>query len=238
MPEVNRRDFVKYSATAATAVVAAGTGFPGLAAASGPAPSPAVDDLTQRFDLVIAGGEVLDPSQNLRGVRDIGITNGRIRAIRHSISSDLTAQVLPAAGKLVVPGLVDLHAHVYPQASGLGLPPRRAGPADSDDHVRQCRRRRGQQCLRIQALGGGPGPNPDPGLPPHLHHRPRRLPRRGDAQPGLRGRRPRSEDARREPGAAHRRQGAGVQERRWYQRADPVAAGHPGRGTLWHPCPG
>jgi len=63
VPEVNRRDFVKYSATAATAVVAAGTGFPGLAAASGPAPSPAVDDLTQRFDLVIAGGEFSIPAR-------------------------------------------------------------------------------------------------------------------------------------------------------------------------------
>ena len=35
----------------------------------------------QKFDLVIKGGELLDPARNLRGRRDIGIRNGRIEAI-------------------------------------------------------------------------------------------------------------------------------------------------------------
>ncbi|MDP9434144.1 MAG: amidohydrolase, partial [Actinomycetota bacterium] len=80
-------------------------------------------DPQERYDLGITGGEVLDPSRGLRARRDIGITNGRIRAVRVSLPVDRAARVLPVPGMLVVPGLVDLHAHVYPQASAIGLPP-------------------------------------------------------------------------------------------------------------------
>ncbi len=75
-----------------------------------------------RFDLVIRGGEVIDPSQALRARRDIGIRWGRVAAVEASIPADRSAQSIDASGKLVLPGLIDLHAHVYPQASALGLP--------------------------------------------------------------------------------------------------------------------
>ena len=75
-----------------------------------------------RFDLVIRGGEVIDPGQALRARRDIGIRWGRVAAVEASIPADRSAQSIDASGKLVVPGLIDLHAHVYPQASALGLP--------------------------------------------------------------------------------------------------------------------
>src|SRR5438270_7760419 len=67
-----------------------------------------------KFDLVIKGGEVLDPSQNLRGRRDIGIRFGRIDALEADIPATRAARVLEASGRLVLPGLVDLHSHVYP----------------------------------------------------------------------------------------------------------------------------
>ena len=75
-----------------------------------------------RFDLVIRGGEVIDPSQAVRARRDIGIRWGRVAAVEASIPADRSAQSIDASGKLVLPGLIDLHAHVYPQASALGLP--------------------------------------------------------------------------------------------------------------------
>lgn len=75
-----------------------------------------------KYDLVIKGGDLLDPSQNLRGKRDIGIKNGLIAAIEPEISNDLAKQTLAVPGKLVLPGLIDLHAHIFPQGSGLGLP--------------------------------------------------------------------------------------------------------------------
>ncbi|MBI1394912.1 MAG: amidohydrolase/deacetylase family metallohydrolase [Betaproteobacteria bacterium] len=79
-------------------------------------------EAAQRYDLVIRGGEVIDPSQSLRGMRDVGIRNGRIAAVESQIAPGLGDHEIDARGKLVVPGLVDLHAHVYPQGSAIGLP--------------------------------------------------------------------------------------------------------------------
>ncbi len=76
-----------------------------------------------KFDLVIKGGDVLDPSQSLRGKRDIGIRYGVIEALEGDIAESRALRVLNASGKLVTPGLIDLHAHVYPYGSGIGIPP-------------------------------------------------------------------------------------------------------------------
>ncbi|HKA40256.1 MAG TPA: amidohydrolase family protein, partial [Burkholderiales bacterium] len=76
----------------------------------------------ERYDLVIKGGEVLDPSRKLRGVRDIGIRSAVIVAVEADIPEKLAVQTIDARGKLVTPGLIDLHAHVYPLGSAIGLP--------------------------------------------------------------------------------------------------------------------
>ena len=75
-----------------------------------------------KFDLVIKGGDVLDPSQSLRAKRDIGIRFGVIEAVDADIPATRARQVLDVAGKLVTPGLVDLHTHVYPYGSAIGIP--------------------------------------------------------------------------------------------------------------------
>jgi dihydroorotase len=75
-----------------------------------------------RHDLLIKGGEVVDPSQGLRGRRDVAIRNGLVVAVQPEIPANAAAQVIDASGKLVCPGLVDLHAHVYPEVSAIGLP--------------------------------------------------------------------------------------------------------------------
>src|SRR5216684_3036703 len=72
------------------------------------------------YDLVVRGGEVLDPSQNLRGRRDIGIRNAAIVAVEPEIPAAGGTQALDATGQLVLPGLVDFHAHVLP-GGGIGL---------------------------------------------------------------------------------------------------------------------
>lgn len=76
----------------------------------------------KKYDLLIKGGEVIDPSQSLRGQRDVAIHHGRIAAVETDIPAERGQQVLAANKRLVVPGLVDMHAHVYPLASGIGLP--------------------------------------------------------------------------------------------------------------------
>ena len=80
------------------------------------------------YDLVIKGGEVIDPASNLRGLRDVGIRGGVIRAIEPEISDERADRLLDASGKIVVPGLVDFHTHVYPYGSAIGIPPDELAP--------------------------------------------------------------------------------------------------------------
>jgi dihydroorotase len=75
------------------------------------------------FELVVKGGEVVDPSQGLHGPRDIGIRYGKIAAVEENIAGERAIAVIDAFGKVVTPGLIDVHAHVYPYGSGIGLPP-------------------------------------------------------------------------------------------------------------------
>lgn len=65
-----------------------------------------------RYDLLIRGGEVLDPARAFRGCADIAIRDGRIAAIGPDLSAEGAARVVDAAGLLVTPGLFDLHTHL------------------------------------------------------------------------------------------------------------------------------
>jgi dihydroorotase len=69
------------------------------------------------YDLLIRGGRVIDPSVRLDAVADVAINGGRIVAVEPSIRGD-ARQVIEARGKLVVPGLLDIHTHVARTADG------------------------------------------------------------------------------------------------------------------------
>ena len=98
-------------------------GAASLALAGAAAPAFAAMGPNDKFDLVIKGGDVLDPSQSLRGKRDIGIRWGVIEAGRAGNSGRARlARPWTPAGKLVTPGLIDLHCHVYPYGSAIGIP--------------------------------------------------------------------------------------------------------------------
>ena len=109
----HRRDWLRRAGALAGATAASGLGTRLAHAAMGP---------NDKFDLVIKGGEVLDPGQKLRGKRDVGIRYGVVEAVEGDIPAARANRVLDAAGKLVVPGLIDLHAHVYPYGSAIGIP--------------------------------------------------------------------------------------------------------------------
>ena len=66
-----------------------------------------------RFDLLIKGGRVIDPANDLDEVSDVGITRGRIEAVDRELPAESAHRAVDATGLLVLPGLVDLHAHVY-----------------------------------------------------------------------------------------------------------------------------
>ncbi|HEX8166443.1 MAG TPA: amidohydrolase/deacetylase family metallohydrolase [Beijerinckiaceae bacterium] len=93
-----------------------------LAAVGAAGPALAAMGPNDKFDLLVKGGEVLDPSQSLRARRDVGIRYGVVEALEADIPADRALRVLDASGKLVTPGLVDLHTHVYPYGSAIGIP--------------------------------------------------------------------------------------------------------------------
>src|ERR671913_1939042 len=70
------------------------------------------------FDLFLRGGHVICPASGLNGIMDVGIRNGRIAAIQSDILSSSAKEVIDVRGKLVLPGLIDTHAHVYQYVTG------------------------------------------------------------------------------------------------------------------------
>ena len=73
------------------------------------------------YDLLVKGGVVIDPSQNLSEKRDIAVTQGRISAAEKDISEDQDKARIDASGLIVTPGPIDLHVHVYPGVSHFGV---------------------------------------------------------------------------------------------------------------------
>ncbi len=105
----DRRGFVLGLAAVSTLAMLPGA----VRAAMGP---------NDKFDLLIKGGEVLDPSQRLRGLRDVGIRGGVVEALQADIPVERALRVIDARQRLVIPGLVDLHGHTYPYGSAIGIP--------------------------------------------------------------------------------------------------------------------
>ncbi|SRR5579884_1129735 len=75
------------------------------------------------YELLLAGGTVIDPSQGLHAPSDVAVADGRIAAVGPSLPRAHARRVVDVAGKLVVPGLIDLHTHVYWGGSSLGVDP-------------------------------------------------------------------------------------------------------------------
>ena len=78
---------------------------------------------TPQFDTIITGGEVVDPGAGLTGRLDVGIAAGKIAAVEAELNPADAGQVIDAAGQFVVPGLIDLHTHVYWGATYWGVWP-------------------------------------------------------------------------------------------------------------------
>jgi dihydroorotase len=99
---MNRRKFLFTSAGAAVFVRT-----PGARAAA-------------KYDLIIKGARVIDPSRRLNAIQDVAIAQGRIAAVAANLSGDAMERI-DAGGKLVVPGLIDIHTHVTRIKEGAGL---------------------------------------------------------------------------------------------------------------------
>jgi dihydroorotase len=73
------------------------------------------------YDLVLRGGRVVDPSQNLDRTTDIAFAGGKVAKIGDNLARDGAGEVRDAAGYIVSPGLIDLHTHVYWGGTSLGI---------------------------------------------------------------------------------------------------------------------
>jgi dihydroorotase len=67
----------------------------------------------QNYDLLIKGGIVIDPKNDIHERMDIAISKGVVAAVNSNIPSSQADQVIDANGLLVVPGIIDIHGHVF-----------------------------------------------------------------------------------------------------------------------------
>ena len=79
------------------------------------------DLLVKGGTLVVKGGTLVDPGGGYAGDLDIAIRRGRISAVERNIPETACLETLDAAGIFVIPGLIDLHSHVYTDATFWGV---------------------------------------------------------------------------------------------------------------------
>ncbi len=79
------------------------------------------------YDLLLKGGSVLDPAQELRGTLDVAVQDGKIAAVAANIPAPEARRVIHVPGKTVTPGLIDLHTHVFDGVAANGVHPDIAG---------------------------------------------------------------------------------------------------------------
>ena len=72
-------------------------------------------------DLILRGGRVIDPSQNLDGIMDVAFADGAVTAVGRDLPALAGTDVRDVTGKIVTPGLIDLHTHVYWGGTSLGI---------------------------------------------------------------------------------------------------------------------
>ena len=73
------------------------------------------------YDLVLKGGHVIDPAQNIDAVMDVAFAGGKVAAVAKSLDTAAAKDVRDVTGKIVTPGLIDMHTHVYWGGTSLGI---------------------------------------------------------------------------------------------------------------------
>jgi dihydroorotase len=73
------------------------------------------------YDLILRGGRVIDPSQKLAAVIDLAFSAGKVARLGTGLQGDANTDVRDVSGRIVTPGLIDLHTHVYWGGTSLGV---------------------------------------------------------------------------------------------------------------------
>lgn len=75
------------------------------------------------YDLLIKGGTLVDPAAGIHAPKDVAFAGDRVAAVEDAIDGGLARRVLEARGRLLTPGLIDIHVHVFEGVSHLGVEP-------------------------------------------------------------------------------------------------------------------
>jgi dihydroorotase len=75
----------------------------------------------RKYELLLKGGRVIDPSQSFNAPADVALAGGRIAAMARDIDAAESERTVPVAGQIVTPGLVDLHTHGFAGVSHWGV---------------------------------------------------------------------------------------------------------------------
>ena len=127
------------------------------------------------YDLVIKGGRVIDPAQGIDGSFDVAFEGRKVAAVAPGIASDQAREVISASGLIVVPGLIDLHTHVWWGGSSLLGAARARGAPLRRHHARGCRQRRTRQFSWLSRADHRALAGPHPAVSEHLVRRDLRL---------------------------------------------------------------
>jgi dihydroorotase len=109
-----RRQFLSQTAIGSSLLCAFTAGESSLLRAQNP-PS-------YRYELLVKGARLVDPSQGISEERDIAVTGTKVARVAKDIPASEALHVLDAKGKIVTPGLIDVHVHVYDGVAPLGIP--------------------------------------------------------------------------------------------------------------------
>src|ERR1700740_704656 len=71
------------------------------------------------YDLILKGGRVIDPSQNIDRVTDVAFSGGKVAKVANDLAG--ATEMRDVKGYIVTPGLIDLHTHVYWGGTSLGI---------------------------------------------------------------------------------------------------------------------
>ncbi|MET4635179.1 amidohydrolase/deacetylase family metallohydrolase [Kaistia defluvii] len=104
------------------------------------------------FDLVLQKGRVIDPSQGIDRITDVAFADGKVAAIGDGLDA-AGADIRDVSGRIVTPGLIDLHTHVYWGGTSLGV--------DAEAYARQ-------SAVTTSVDTGSAGPGNFPGFRKHV----------------------------------------------------------------------
>ena len=105
---MDRREFLRLGAAAAPLLL-------------GTLPTALAQAPERKYQLLLKGGRIIDPSQSMNGVADLAIAGGKVAAIAPQIDPSEATRTVRIGGQIVTPGLIDLHVHGFAGLSHWGL---------------------------------------------------------------------------------------------------------------------